>query len=590
MDRKYNRDWKRSNKRLRLFIEEGDDNIDKLDSDTPGEGEEAPDCATTSGSNVLTSETSPSAAEVVATTAENIDVNPVDSDDDNVYDYGFNEHMHSSDSEPELIGACAAPGVEVQTLDQELAKWAVETRQTDHAINSLLGILRGHGHNFPKDKRTLLATPRQVEVKDKCNGQYIYYGVEQGVTRYLSVCPEFTGDIEPFGNIDGTPLFKSSRTELWPILAKFHDSQPFLVGLFCGVGKPKPVAEYLLDLVEELKHLQTNGIMYGGVMHRFTLRGFVCDAPARAFLKNIKGHNAIEGCERCVEKAVRSNNKQTFLSTATHESRTDLGFSQLQYPEHQHGPSPLLDAGILCIQQFPLDYMHLISLGVTKRLLHFLLNGPDVCRLRPRAREQLSERLVMLRGAMPAEFARQPRSLKELDRWKATELRQFILYTGSVVLEGVVDDAYYEHFLTLSVATSILLESDDSKRQTYLPYAKELMEHFVRNSAELYSNDFPVYNVHSLRHVADDAAYFGSSLNDISCFPFENHLQSLKKMVRKSCNPIAQITKRVAERQHVQSDILRPKYKGHFVSAKPPNFCFLLKNEDFVFIRENRRQ
>ncbi|KAL7381529.1 hypothetical protein ABVT39_007339 [Epinephelus coioides] len=114
------------------------------------------------------------------------------------------------------------------------------------------------------------------------------------------------------------------------------------------------------------------------------------------------------------------------------------------------------------------------------------------------------------------------------------------------------------------------------------------MEHFVRNSAELYNNDFPVYSVHSLRHVADDAAYLGSSLNDISCFPFENHLRSLKKMVRKSCNPIAQITKRVAERQHVQSDILRPKHKGHFVLAKPPNFCFLLKNEDFVFVRQNR--
>ncbi|KAL7381342.1 hypothetical protein ABVT39_004398 [Epinephelus coioides] len=347
MDRNYNRDWKRSNKRLRFFVE-ADDDIDALDSDMSGEGDKAPEGATTIESNIATSDTSPSAAEVGGTTAEDNVVNPIEeSDDDIAHDYGFNEHIYSSDSEPELLGAGAAPEVEVPTLDQELAKWAVETRQTNHAMNSLLGILRGHGHNLPKDKRTLLATPRQVEVKDKCNGQYIYYGVEQGVTPYLSVYPEFTGDIELFISIDGTPLFKSSRTELWPILAKFHDSQPFLVGLYCGIGKPKPVAEYLLDLVAELKHLHTNGIMYGGTMHRFILRGFVCDAPARAFLKNIKGHNAIEGCERCVEKAAKSNNKQTFLSTATHESRTDLGFSQLRYPEHQHGPSPLFDAGIL---------------------------------------------------------------------------------------------------------------------------------------------------------------------------------------------------------------------------------------------------
>ena len=147
----------------------------------------------------------------------------------------------------------------------------------------------------------------------------------------------------------------SSKTELWPILANFHDSQPFLIGLYCGTGKPKPVEDYLLDLVPELKHLHTSGIMHGDTMHTFRFTAFLCDAPARAFLKNIKGPNSIQGCERCVENTVRSSTKQTFLSIASHESRTDLRFSQLQYPEHQHGPSPLVDAGILCVQQLPLD-------------------------------------------------------------------------------------------------------------------------------------------------------------------------------------------------------------------------------------------
>lgn len=167
----------------------------------------------------------------------------------------------------------------------------------------------------------------------------------------MSVCSELTEDIELSINIYGTlwTLFKSSKTELWPILANFHDSQPFLVQLHCNTRKPKPAEDYLLTWLQMVAQ--------------------TCDAPARAFLKNSKGHNAVQGCEHCVENVVSSSNKQAFLSVTGHESRTDLRFSQLWYSEHQHGPSPLIDAGILCVQRFPLDYMHLIYLGVTKRLL-----------------------------------------------------------------------------------------------------------------------------------------------------------------------------------------------------------------------------
>lgn len=95
----------------------------------------------------------------------------------------------------------------------------------------------------------------------------------------------------------------------------------------------------------------------------------------------------------------------------------------------------------------------MVCLGVTKRILNFLKKGPRLCKLSSQQMALISAKLVSLNGAMPSEFARQPRSLDELDRWKATEYRQFLLYTGLITLRGVVSESLYEHFLALSIAT-----------------------------------------------------------------------------------------------------------------------------------------
>lgn len=63
-------------------------------------------------------------------------------------------------------------------------------------------------------------------------------------------------------NIDGLPLFRSSKVEFWPILGKiFHSASiysPFKVAIYCGKGKPK---KFCANLIDEYNYLTENGII-----------------------------------------------------------------------------------------------------------------------------------------------------------------------------------------------------------------------------------------------------------------------------------------------------------------------------------------
>ena len=108
------------------------------------------------------------------------------------------------------------------------------------------------------------------------------------------------------------------------------------------------------------------------------------------------------------------------------------------------------------VSQFPLDYMHLVCLGVVRRLLNLWLRGPLKSRLSAKVVDSISSQLVKMRPNIPVEFARKPRSLREVDRWKATEFRQFLLYTGPVVLSSFFDSNTYNNFMLLFCGISIL--------------------------------------------------------------------------------------------------------------------------------------
>ncbi|CAN8016681.1 unnamed protein product [Ixodes persulcatus] len=229
------------------------------------------------------------------------------------------------------------------------------------------------------------------------------------------------------------------------------------------------------------------------------------------------------------------------------------------------------------VSQFPLDYMHLVCLGTMRKLLlHYWMRGrPHRSKLPQRTQTDISTMLVRLRKHTPQEMARKPRGLDELERWKATELRKFLLYFGPFVLKNQMEKHYYEHFLKLSIAVSIL--ASPRLCQVELALAETLLREFVLDAEDLYGEGVYVYNVHSLVHLPADVQKFGH-LDSFSAFRFENFLGQLKRELKSPNLPLQQVVKRLYERTQsgksfrALSKQQEPLQNPHDSGPTPPGF------------------
>jgi len=189
-------------------------------------------------------------------------------------------------------------------------------------------------------------------------------------------------------------------------------------------------------------------------------------------------------------------------------------------------------------------------LGVTRKLLKLWMNGKvSRFRLPPSQIRKITSELIKLKRYVPLEFSRKPRALQFLDTWKATEFRQFLLYTGPIALKSVLPKPHYSHFMCFHYSIYILCS--ESLYKTYNSYADSLLKCFVYNFAKLYGPEQVSYNIHGLTHLAADALRFGP-LDNFSAFRFENHLGFLKRMLNSRNRPLEQIHNRIIERNRIQ--------------------------------------
>lgn len=125
--------------------------------------------------------------------------------------------------------------------------------------------------------------------------------------------------------------------------------------------------------------------------------------------------------------------------------RTDANFRNGVYSDDYHtGITPLLSLDLDLVQNIPLDYMHLVCLGLVKRLIRFWYRGNISIRLNAEDLGLVNSALLEFRNSISSkDFCRLPRPIIEFDRWKATEFRQFLLYSGPFILKDKLKPSQY---------------------------------------------------------------------------------------------------------------------------------------------------
>jgi len=152
------------------------------------------------------------------------------------------------------------------------------------------------------------------------NGSYIHSGLEQMLTpilkKYFNKI-DFNNVLKSGINIDGLPISKCSKNQLWPILLSIINCSELSnliiqIGIFQGLTKPLSVTEYFHPFLLDISILLDSGLCVNDRIFKFEIGHIVCDSPAKVFLLNVKGHNGYFSYSSCIQEGRYLQNRMTF--------------------------------------------------------------------------------------------------------------------------------------------------------------------------------------------------------------------------------------------------------------------------------------
>ncbi|XP_026830127.1 uncharacterized protein LOC113563129 [Ooceraea biroi] len=214
--------------------------------------------------------------------------------------------------------------------------------------------------------------------------------------------------------------------------------------------------------------------------------------------------------------------------------------------------------------------MHCVDGGVIKKILTLLTDAKyknNVISLYA-VIDEINSRLTAIKP--PKFIHRMPRSIVDLIHWKISELKIFCFYYSIPIFEGIMRLDYFEYFLRLIIALSIL--NSDFITEDMIEIARDLLHRFVKEFQFLYGIQFCSINLHQLLHLSDCIRILGP-LWAYTCYEYENLNGQLLKLIHGTC--------------HIDTQIVQSQYQFikmiRFTELLPDgdvrNFCLRKKKQ-----------
>jgi hypothetical protein len=477
------------------------------------------------------------------------------SDNDNIYENqsaqqncDLNDEF-SADNNEIIVDEPVSLSKKVYDLDFKsfLRIWAIKFNVQRNALSDLLRYLKKIDSDLPLDSRTLLRTPRTVDLMTVFPGKYIHFPLINEIELLLSKSESIPQELKINLNVDGVPIYKDTFKcpAFWIIQGKFldFDEKPFIIGCYGGETKPKLFNNFLEPTIKELKSLRH--FTFNNNKIDVKLNKIMLDAPAKSYVLNTIGHNGYYSCPKCEVEGTYIENKMSFYNINA-PLRTNESFRKKSNEEHHHPGSTIIEEldYFDMVNDVVIDYMHAVLLGVTKKLLKMWFIETGKYKLSNVDKNKASKVIESINVNIPNEFQRSLRDLNFISHFKATECRQFLLFHGIIALKDVVDRRIYQHFLKFHIAIKILCD-----RKFYVKFnhiAQILIDDFIEEFKIIYGEKEIIHNVHLLHHVPHESLRNGP-LDDYSCFPFENNMTQFKKLIHTTTNPLQQLYNRFYE-------------------------------------------